>query len=518
MPPKKVLEYIECAKALHGDKYDYSQVEDNYQSCNDLVPIKCIEHNVIFNQTMMDHGKRGRVGCKECIAEKRRANFADTKEKFIEKAKKAHPDMDFDYSHVVYTNAKTKVKIRCLSHGYFKQTPDEHLRGKSGCKKCSNEARSVNWVIPYEVFETYAEKAHNGRYKYDKNTYTTITTKMTIICPEHGNFDLLPKTHLKGSGCPQCGINGRGKEVKIDKSEWSRRSIIKTENIRKPKPPPNPNKERGRTREEFLADERELGKERFIKRASEYHHDKYDYSHIIYENCYSKMIIICPIHGKFNQTAVEHYRYGCRKCAQRDNGKKRRMTTEQFIRKARKVHGDLYDYSEVEYKTYFDNVYIRCPKHGRFEQIPSNHIHKTMKCGCPTCKSSKGEKTLFDYFRKEGIKFITQKTFDDCRDKGLLKFDFYLPEYNLCVEYDGQQHFEPVEYFGGDIGFEATQRRDQVKDLYCINNDIDMIRIPYYVDDIKASFKKRFKFIQLERRVTELEKIMDRIEMYQSNL
>ena len=100
-------------------------------------------------------------------------------------------------------------------------------------------------------------------------------------------------------------------------------------------------------------------------------------------------------------------------------------------------------------------------------------------CGCPECKLSKGEKEIKAYLNNHNISYIPQHTFNDCKNIHVLPFDFYLPDYNLCIEYDGIQHFEPVEYFGGEATFNETVKRDFIKTNYCFANGIHLLRIRY---------------------------------------
>lgn len=78
------------------------------------------------------------------------------------------------------------------------------------------------------------------------------------------------------------------------------------------------------------------------------------------------------------------------------------------------------------------------------------------------------------------IKYEKQKTFPDCKYKYHLRFDFYLPDYNICIEYDGEQHFRPIPTMGGNEKFLVTKERDNIKSEYCKQHDINLIRIPYW--------------------------------------
>lgn len=142
-----------------------------------------------------------------------------------------------------------------------------------------------------------------------------------------------------------------------------------------------------------------------------------------------------------------------------------------------KIHLDKYDYSLVNYKNTNLKVTIICKKHGNFEQRPKRHKNGD---GCPSCNESKGESEIHRILEIKCINYIRQKTFKDCKNINLLKFDFYIPDYNTCIEYDGEQHFKINEYFGGEESFNKCKINDHIKNNYCTKNNIKLIRIPYY--------------------------------------
>ena len=131
----------------------------------------------------------------------------------------------------------------------------------------------------------------------------------------------------------------------------------------------------------------------------------------------------------------------------------------------------------VEYKTNNKKVKIICKDHGIFEQTPTLHYSGF---GCSICNSSsKGELKIFKYLKNYKINFENQYSFKNCRNILPLPFDFYLPDHNLCIEYDGIQHFKPIIQFGGDIEFKKVQLRDKIKTKYCNDNNIKLLRIKY---------------------------------------
>ena len=132
-------------------------------------------------------------------------------------------------------------------------------------------------------------------------------------------------------------------------------------------------------------------KEKFIEKARKVHGDKYDYSKVIYNNCKERVCIICPQHGEFWQTPDNHInaKQGCPKCGREKAIANETLTSEKFIEKARKIHGDNYDYSKVKYVDNKTKVCIICPQHGEFWQTPANHTNIRLKQGCPKCKFEK---------------------------------------------------------------------------------------------------------------------------------
>lgn len=166
----------------------------------------------------------------------------------------------------------------------------------------------------------------------------------------------------------------------------------------------------------------------------------------------------------------------------------KKLNINDFIKRSELIHINKYDYSLVEYVNNKTKVDIICPKHGKFKQTPKNHLIN--KAGCPIYKESKGEKHIRLYLLERGIKFIPQYRFDNCKNKSQLPFDFYLPEYNICIEYDGMQHYKPIKYFGGVNGFYNIKTNDNIKTNYCLNNNIKLIRVDYKNNNIKGFLKK----------------------------
>ena len=174
---------------------------------------------------------------------------------------------------------------------------------------------------------------------------------------------------------------------------------------------------------------------------------------------------------------------GCPKCAGRNK------TEVEFLFEAKQIHGDKYDYSDLNYNLNGAKVNIICPTHGAFKMNKANHI--IGKQGCPLCSESKGERFIKLWLKERNILFIPQKKFAECKNKKQLPFDFYLPDYNTCVEFDGIQHYVISEWFGGKKVFDYIQLNDKIKNEYCSKNNIHLLRIRYD-DNIEEKLTIRF--------------------------
>lgn len=217
----------------------------------------------------------------------------------------------------------------------------------------------------------------------------------------------------------------------------------------------------------------------FIKRAQDkWGKDRYDYSLVEYKHCKSKVKIIYNKTGEiFEQTPHLHlYR------APENIKLAVRKTTEQFIKEANEVHDFKFSYHKTNYVKNQIKVIITCPVHGDFNQNPLSHLQGN---GCSNCNESRGEKEIAKYLDKNEISYYRQHKFDDCKNIFQLPFDFYLPKYRIAIEFDGKQHYEPVEHFGGLETYERLKINDKIKNDYCEDNYIDLIRIRYdQFDDI----------------------------------
>jgi len=225
----------------------------------------------------------------------------------------------------------------------------------------------------------------------------------------------------------------------------------------------------------------------FKKKAKKKFGNRYSYSAIgVGIDKDTKVPIICKEHGIFYQLKGEHLRgVNCSKCAsitknrKLRNGKKLSKTKEAFLNESLLMHGNLYDYSNVEYINNNTKVELVCNIHGRFMTTPCSHLN--MKTGCPLCKLSFGEREIFRFLIDRCIPFEREYTFDELKgvNGGLLRFDFYIKSINTIIEYDGEQHFIPIEQFGGIKGLKIVKHHDYMKDKFCNENNYKLLRITY---------------------------------------
>ena len=220
--------------------------------------------------------------------------------------------------------------------------------------------------------------------------------------------------------------------------------------------------------------------EDIIKNAKKKFGERYDYSLVEYNGCNNPVKIVCKKHGIFEMTPTSHLiGHHCPECVREKILKLRRSTTEDFIVNAKIIHKDKYDYSKVEYVERNTPVAIICHKHGVFYQTPNIHLSG---CGCPCCKQTKGEAMIEEFLRDNGIEYFREykipNTFLFC-DRKYLLIDFYLPQFNLFIEYNGQQHYYPVSIYGGEDSYKMQVERDMSLRQYCAENKITLIEIPY---------------------------------------
>ncbi len=274
-----------------------------------------------------------------------------------ERFRKVHGDA-FDYEDVVYSGARDKVKIRCKIHNsLFEMTPNLHLNG-SGCPICgrikTNKTNEERAAKSSEEFQIKSEMIHGkGTFSYHAVKYKNNKSKVKLWCNTHNKFFMqIPNAHIDSAqGCPDCGI-----QTRTDKSRMTQ--------------------------------------EEFIKSGKETHGDKYDYRETIYVSSAYQVKIWCNIHKEFFwQIPASHIRgMGCQKCGWLKASDARKKSTNEWILQAQEVHGDIYNYGEVNYQGGKEKVKIWCKRHEEFfHQGAGDHLSGQ---GCPKGRYDRSSEKL----------------------------------------------------------------------------------------------------------------------------
>lgn len=357
-------------------------------------------------------------------------------------------------------------------------------------------------ILNKEDFIGRAREIHGDHYIYDEVDYKNSNVKVKIICPKHGPWQCRPSNHIgRKSGCLVCGRE-RQKVVKATKAAKGSKSYKK------------------RINPELIG----LSPRDLLSKLKDINREKFDYSDVLYIKG-SLINIFCKKHNIY----FDHYRYdhisgwnGCPEC-KKDYNQQKGSSVDEFIEKAKLIHGEKYDYRVVEYINTNTKVKIMCPEHGLFSQTPHTHIVCKSGCprcalqlseaeftskvfdkhgdrydysktiykgstneiliickehgefhqkaaahlsgnGCPKCNVSKGELRIRRFFQDNGIEFEEQKYYKDCVYTAPMPYDFYIPKLNLLIEYDGIQHF-PEEYFKRFGKYQKTKRPDDHREF-----------------------------------------------------
>jgi very-short-patch-repair endonuclease len=329
-------------------------------------------------------------------------------------------------------------------------------------KKSREEFLKKEALKKQEEFIKKASIKHNNRYDYSKVQYKTASTKVIIICPEHGEFLQTPSNHLKGSQpCPEClknnfsyTINQHLEIIKKNTNFLNKYSILNLENKNE-----------------------------------------------VYTN-FKEVYCNCSEHGEFKTNFARIKQgSGCPKCS-----KNYKLDNNKIIKNCKQVHKNKFKYNlDDTYKNTNTKLKIICPDHGEFLQLYSDHIRGH---SCPKCSSSKGEKIIENFLRNyldnSKDSFSTQYKFQEAPAPiNNYRFDFYIPEVNLVIEFDGIQHFEPIDFAGkgsewAKEEFLKNKKRDEEKNKYLLENNINLLRVPYTLSeyDIEICSKEEIRWLR----------------------
>lgn len=540
-------EFIRRASFVHNNKYNYSKVD--YKNGHDYIIVNCLIHGD-FRQRAESH-LRG-YGCPSCANIARGNKLKIETKEFIERAIKIHMDR-YDYSKVVYKNNRTDVEIVCKIHGPFFQNPSAHIRLKCGCPICASEKNASKRRLTKEVFINRSILVHGNKYDYSLVNYINNNTLVAIICPDHDVFWQIPSNHMKGSGCPKClgmGLSTeeyikKAKLVHGDKYDYSNtnyKGIKKDIQYRCLNHGIVTQSAESHLKSgcKWCANNQPIEKEEFLEMAYKKFGLKFNYLKIEYISYKKdKITIVCPEHKSFKITPFDHINssQGCPKCGYKIMGQKKKISVDEFIRRAKLIHHDKYDYSSVQFKNMDDIISIKCPEHQIFKLKAGVHLYNEVGCGkcagrnkttdeyieqaiathgnkydysqviyrkaigkikivclkhglflqqanlhllgagCPSCSSSRLENKVMRSLDIRNIQYECQKSFDWLKYRGKQFLDIYIPKYNLAIECQGTQHFMPTKRTGGESTY--TERLIMDKNKYDLCKEYN-VRILYY--------------------------------------
>ena len=422
MPAKLTHEeYIDLLKEINPNIIALEQ----YNGRKTKILHHCNIHNVDF-YTSPELTIGGHKVCPQCISESKAQRMLKSHEQYVEELKIKFP-------HIIpidnYIDSATKIKHKCLIHNYQWDIAPNHMLKSVGCPKCRSEKERLRLTKTHETYLKELKERHIDYIPLEK--YITKGTNILHKCNICGHeWKVKPDNILRGSGCPKCS-----------------NSI-------------------GKTNEEYVALVKQNNPN--IELLESY---KGPHSHI---KCR------CIKHNYvWNADADNILRGGgCCFCGRENSSIKRMKTNDLFMIQLKEVNKDIIPLEE--YHGTHTKIKFKCLKcNYEWSAIPQDILHGV---GCPQCNISKGENQIAKWLSLHNIEYIPQKKFNDCIDIHSLPFDFYLPNNNKCIEFDGKQHFEPLKHFGGQESFEYRQRHDKIKTEYCKNNNIPLLRIPYYAN------------------------------------
>lgn len=353
-----------------------------------------------------------------------------TNEEWISKAKNKFPNLDF--SNTQYINKRSNITVRCPIHGEFTSMAGGFMETKYGCPKCGHEQSNQKRMTSQEDYISKIKIAYNSKYDCSKVVYKGSKDKITLVCPKHGEFQI--RADNFNANCPKCSQSYK------------------------------------RNHEEFVQELKE----------------KFPSIEIIegkFETVRSILTFKCSECGNMWESTPAHIlasKYGCSKCAHVNAKIPNRMKSEDFLKKIREISPEIEILSE--YTTSRNRIKCRCSKCNNEWNPKAIYLLQGYKC--PKCsKQNRGfrnEQVIINYLNNKNINFICQfKITKPFEGRNYIEIDFYLPDYNLFIEYNGKQHYVPIEYFGGEIAFKNRVKRDENLRNYCKENNINLLEIRY---------------------------------------
>lgn len=287
-------------------------------------------------------------------------------------------------------------------------------------------------AIPFEEFVRRARRVHGNKYEYDRTSYQGASRKVRIKCPTHGWFKQIAYLHAKGHGCNPCGVEETRKKLSIN--PWVEETCP-THGVTYKRRKNDTDKECPRCAKERAGTKHRVPFEAFLERARSRFGNRYEYDASTYNGVKQRIRIKCPAHGWFTQLGSEHLKSktGCPRCS-KTNRYSRASQLDAFVAflaRAREVHGDKYAYDDRTFMSAHVPTRIYCDEHGWFEQLPTTHVDRSG--GCPRCNGqiSKGEEEIAALLEELGVDVVRQFRL------GGKRIDIAVPEHRLLIEHHG---------------------------------------------------------------------------------
>lgn len=382
----------------------------------------CHIHNIYW-KTTPSRALQG-FGCEMCRKDKFRKVRNKSHDEYVNSLAKINPNIEVIEK---YSGARIPIKHYCKKHNLFwNVSPDSLLQGY-GCLECGKEKVRDKNGKKHELYVDELKRINSDIIVV--GTYINANTPILHKCLIDGyEWNARPANILSRKGCPKCA-----NIIKRTHDKYIKEISLTNPNI------------------EVLEN---------------------------YINSYTPILHKCKKHNiKWNvQPSSILQGYGCLECGKEKVRIARTKSHEQYVKELEEINPNIV--AIEKYNGANIPILHKCLKDGNeWYAQPANTLFGT---GCPLCNQSKGERKICLWLNKHHITYQTQKSFKDCKDIKPLPFDFYLPNHNIVIEYDGKQHYEPINYFGGNKRFEYIVRHDQIKNEYCKNNGISLLRIPYF--------------------------------------
>ena len=424
---KRFLKTNEQYKKELSEKNPNLEVLEEYVDSNTPILHRCIKHNVKW-KIIPTNALKGQ-GCYKCKSEKLSKIGFKSYDQYLEELHNSNPHITVEEP---YVGTKIPILHHCSLHNvYYKVAPCNALKSY-GCPQCTKEHFKKTISFSTEQFKEILSIKNPDIDLVGE--YINFSTHTTFYCKKHKKYwETIPNNVIKGCGCPQCKSEKIIKSNRVSSSDYEIRLKAKNPNV--------------------------IAVEDYI-------------------NIKTPILHKCLIHNfEWNTSPASVLSgCGCPKCRSEKISQKTLKTHHKYLEEINKINP--YVIPLEKYRGANIPILHKCLLDGYEWNITPTNILSGY--GCPQCNESKGERKIRIWLQKNKISYIFQHKYIDCKDINPLPFDFYLPDYNLCIEYDGEQHYKANDYFGGIEKLKIQQKHDKIKNEYCKNNGILLLRIQYY--------------------------------------